>query len=251
MVVPQDMTFTYVNPIRDKEIIAQFRRASELTDCVFAMVISKIRDGMSEQNVQELLDESIHKTASKSGEKISLSFSIVESGERTSLLHGRATERIINKGEFVTIDFGLNYKDITTDFTRTFVVGKVDKQKYDVYETVKKAFDRALDGIYCGMTGVQADALSRDVIVKAGYDFKHGLGHGLNGSESNRYHIVTDGIVLDIKDTKTVLEENMVFTIEPGIYLENNFGVRIEDTVLLTKSGVERLTRFPYELIEI
>lgn len=247
----QEVKYTYINPIRDENQILQFRRASELTDCVFAKLLAKVCVGMSEVEVQALLDDCVENTAQITEENISLAFSIIESGERTSLLHGRATDRILNNGEFVTIDFGLDYKEVRTDFTRTFVIGKADQHKKDVYSIVKKAYEKARNEICCGMTGIQADALARDLIAKEGYEFIHGLGHGLaRRSKQNRSHIITDNILLNL-DTKTVLNENMVFTIEPGIYLDGNFGVRIEDTVLLTKKGIERLTQFPYELIEV
>ncbi|HEY8528309.1 MAG TPA: M24 family metallopeptidase, partial [Paenibacillaceae bacterium] len=162
---------------------------------------------------------------------------------RSALPHGVASDRAIGSGEFVTLDFGAYYKGYCSDLTRTVVVGKASDRHREIYEIVLEAQRTALEGIRPGMTGREADALTRDVIKRYGYDeyFGHGTGHGL-GMEIHEAPRLS-------RTDETVLVPGMTVTVEPGIYLPGFGGVRIEDVVVITETGIEILTRAPKELI--
>lgn len=240
-----------VGPIRSEDYIQTLRKACAFTDAIFERLITGIKAGVSELWIREYLDEAVRGVASDNsvGDDMRLYFAIIESGERTALLHGRATERILTEGDFVTIDFGIRYKDVATDFTRTMVVGKACEKQRDIYSAVLCAINEAEERICAGMTGHEADAVARDIIKAKGYGdrFIHTLGHGFGGAEPNTF----DGISLAEGQRGLVLETNMVFTIEPGIYIDGFGGVRIEDTVVLGENGVEPLFSFTRDLIEL
>ena len=167
---------------------------------------------------------------------------IVASGVRGALPHGKASTKVINSGELVTIDFGCVCNGYFSDETITVVVGEPDKRQMEVYSVVKVAHDRALAAVRPGMSLKSLDGLARDYINDMGFGsyFGHGLGHGV-GLEVHEQPVVSfrsDGIV----------DEGMVFTIEPGIYIPGWGGVRIEDTVVVTADGCRVLTRVPKEL---
>ena len=143
------------------------------------------------------------------------------------------------------MDFGCIYEGYCSDMTRTIVVGKANERQKEIYQIVLEAQLAALDFIKAGYTGKEIDRVARDIIQKAGYGncFGHGLGHsvGLFIHENPRLSPKEDGIIL----------ENMIETVEPGIYVEGFAGVRIEDMVLVTKNGCENLTQSPKQLIEL
>jgi Xaa-Pro aminopeptidase len=175
---------------------------------------------------------------------ISSSFDIiVASGYRSALPHGVASDKVIEKGDFVTLDFGAYYKGYCSDITRTFAVGEPSDELKKIYSTVLKAQLRGMNGIKPGMTGKEADALTRDYIKEQGYGeyFGHSTGHGL-GME------VHEGPALSFR-SDTALEQGMVVTVEPGIYVAGLGGVRIEDDIVITETGNESLTHSPKELI--
>ncbi|QGG46567.1 aminopeptidase P family protein [Heliorestis convoluta] len=164
---------------------------------------------------------------------------IVASGLRSALPHGVATDKVIEAGELVTIDFGCRLDGYCSDTTRTFVMAKATEEQQKVYRTVLEAQQRALDFIGPGRKGSEVDAVARDSITKAGYGdyFGHGLGHGV-------------GLVVHEKpqlspSSKDILEVGQVVTIEPGIYIPHWGGVRIEDMVIITEEGCRNLTSAP------
>ena len=174
----------------------------------------------------------------------SSSFStIVASGLRGALPHGVATDKIIETGELVTLDFGALYNGYISDITRTVAVGQPSEKLKEIYEVTLAAQNLALKEIKPGMTGIEADAIARDYITSKGYGdaFGHSTGHGI-GLE------VHEGPALSFR-SQTILEPNMVVTVEPGIYLAGIGGVRIEDDIIITKNGNDRLTHSPKELI--
>lgn len=169
---------------------------------------------------------------------------IVASGPRSALPHGTASEKTIETGELVIIDFGCTRDDYHSDETVTCIVGgepTPDQQR--IYEAVREAHDRAVDYVRPGVRANEVDKIARETITNAGYGkyFLHGLGHGL-GMEVHEPPILSFA-------GKSVLEEGMVFTIEPGIYLEGVGGVRLESLVYLTASGPEILSRMPKDLL--
>ena len=168
---------------------------------------------------------------------------IVASGVRSALPHGVASDKVIEVGDFVTLDFGAIYNGYISDTTRTVAVGEPSEQLKEIYQVVLDSQLLALEKVKPGMTGKEADAIARDYIASKGYGeaFGHSLGHGI-GLE------VHEGPGLSFR-SDVVLEPGMVITIEPGIYLPNIGGVRIEDDALVTENGLEKLTHSTKELL--
>jgi Xaa-Pro aminopeptidase len=175
-------------------------------------------------------------------EGVSFDF-IVVSGQNSSLPHGVPTHKKIQKGDFVTMDFGAVVNGYRSDMTRTVAVGEVSSEQRNVYETVLCAKRAAMEGIKPQIKCQTIDKIARDLIDEAGYQgcFGHGLGHsvGLDIHENPCFNTRCE----------TLLQSGMGLTVEPGIYLENKFGVRIEDMIVVTEQGYENLTQSPDELI--
>jgi len=167
---------------------------------------------------------------------------IVASGERSAMPHGRPTERKMKKGDVVVIDMGALVSGYHSDITRTVCIGEPTDEQKKVYELLQKAQEAAYKVIKPGITGKEADAAARKAIQEAGYGdyFSHGLGHGI-GLEIHEAPPLR-------KTGDQVLEEGMVVTVEPGIYMAGKFGMRLEDDVLVTADGCEILTKIPQKL---
>ena len=159
--------------------------------------------------------------------------------------HGTASTKELTRGELITIDFGAVFGGYATDMTRTVALGAVSQRQIEIYDIVKEAQQKASLAIKPGLKGGEVDAVARDTIVKAGYGeyFGHGLGHGI-GLETHEQPVLNP-------QSSTVLKAGMVTTVEPGIYIPEWGGVRIEDMVVVTKSSVNLLTSSPRELIII
>lgn len=231
--VPADSLVEELRMIKDEAELTVMREAAELADRTFEHVLTTLKPGVTELEVA-LEIEFYMRRHGASG----VSFdTIVASGERSALPHGKASERVIGSGEFVTFDFGAYYKGYCSDITRTVVVGKPADKHRAIYDIVLEAQLNALEHIKPGMTGKEADALARDVIDRHGYGdyFGHSTGHGLGMEvhEAPRLSKLSD----------TVLRPGMTVTVEPGIYLPGFGGVRIEDDVVVTEHGVQRLTQ--------
>lgn len=227
--------------IKDDRELEVMREAAELADAAYLHVLDVIRPGMRETEVALELEWFMRKRGATGA-----SFeTIVASGERSALPHGTASERELRANEFVTMDFGAYYKGYCSDLTRTIVLGKADDRHKEIYGIVLEAQMYALEHIRPGMTGREADALARGMIEKYGYGdrFGHSTGHGL-GMEIHEAPRLS-------KLSETVLVPGMVVTVEPGIYIPGFGGVRIEDDVVITESGAERLTRSSKDLVEL
>lgn len=178
------------------------------------------------------------------GERLSFD-TIAASGLNGAMPHAVPTDKRLQKGELLTLDFGCVYQGYCSDMTRTVAIGRPSTALRRIYDIVRRAQQTALDGIRPGMTGKEIDALARDVIRDAGYDkqFGHSLGHsvGLKIHERPGFS----------KKEKTEIRPGMVISVEPGIYAEDIGGVRIEDLVVITENGVENLARSVKELISI
>lgn len=168
---------------------------------------------------------------------------IAVSGANSSMPHGVPSDKKIQNGDFITMDFGAVYGGYHSDMTRTVAVGSVSDKQAEVYETVLKAQLASLDTLKAGVSGVDADKAARDIISQAGYGecFGHGTGHGV-GIE------IHEAPRLSPK-SKAILECGDVVTVEPGIYLPGEFGVRIEDMAFITENGFENLTKTQKSLI--
>ncbi|WP_078413730.1 M24 family metallopeptidase [Priestia abyssalis] len=225
--------------IKTDSEIKILKEAAKIADAAFEHILTFIRPGVTELDVSNELEFFMRKQGA-----VSSSFDIiVASGYRSALPHGVATQKTIEKGELVTLDFGAYYKGYCSDITRTVAVGDVSDQLKTIYDVVLQAQLRGMNGIKAGMTGKEADALTRDYISEKGYGeyFGHSTGHGL-GME------VHEGPALSVR-SDTLLQPGMVVTVEPGIYIANVGGVRIEDDTVVTLEGNESLTHSTKELI--
>ena len=217
------------------------RRGAAIMDQAFEFLLGLVKPGMTEQEVALELEYYLRRRGSTE----TLFRYIVASGVRGSLPHGIASEKAIQRGELITVDFTGTFGAYATDMTRTFALGEPGPRARRIYETVRLAQQRAREKIKPGLTMVEADALARDPIIEAGFGdyFGHGLGHGLGLEVHERPTLSPRG--------EGVLRPGMVVTIEPGIYIPGWGGVRIEDMVLITAGGSEPLTRCARELIVI
>jgi Xaa-Pro aminopeptidase len=222
------------------EEIEKIRQAEAIGDRAFARLIPELRLGMTEKQVAARLEFYMKEERAEG-----FSFdTIAASGVHSAMPHAVPTDKVLEEGDFLTMDFGCLYKGYCSDMTRTVVMGKASDEQKKVYETVLKAQETALQGIRPGMTGKEVDALAREVIEKAGYgkQFGHSLGHSV-GLEIHEKPLFSS-------KEETVIQPGMVITVEPGIYIEGFGGVRIEDVVVITEDGCENITHSPKNLIE-
>lgn len=212
--------------IKSKEEIQLIRNSCMMTDEIFAELLPEIKVGMRESELGAL----IHYFALKKGASAMAFDPIVASGPRSALPHGRPTQRTFEQGDLITIDFGIVLEDYQSDMTRTVALGEINQELQTMYQVVKEAQQTAIDYVQVGITGKEVDAVAREIITKAGYGnyFNHGLGHGIG--------MGGDVPILNPK-SEMILKENMVMSIEPGIYLPGIGGVRIEDDVVI-QNGV-------------
>lgn len=221
--------------------ITSMRKAAQIGDKAFEMLLNRVELGITEIELARQLESYCLQLGSQ---KPSFE-TIVLFGSRAALPHGRPGKQKLKKGNFVLIDFGCTVNGFCSDMTRTFVFGKANPRQRFIYQTVLEAQKKACEAARAGITTKELDSIARTQIEAAGYAeaFGHALGHGvgLRIHEKPRVSPHTDQL----------LKENMVITIEPGIYLENFGGVRIEDMVVLKKTGAQLLTSAPKELIEL
>ena len=227
--------------IKTSQEIAILKDAATIADDAFEHIVEFIKPGVREIDIANELEIFMRKQGATSS-----SFDIiVASGHRSALPHGVASDKVIENGELVTMDYGALYKGYCSDITRTVAVGNISDELKEIYETVLEAQVRGVNGIKPKMTGKEADALTRDYIEKQGFGeyFGHSTGHGI-GLE------IHEGPGLSPR-SETVLKKNMVVTVEPGIYIPGIGGCRIEDDIVLTETGNERLTFARKELIQL
>lgn len=237
--VPTDGVVEKLRMIKDEGELRIMQEAADLADRTFSHILTKLKPGVRELDIALEIEMFIRQNGGTS-----TSFdTIVASGERSALPHGRASERVLQKDEFVKLDFGAYYKGYCSDITRTVVLGKPTDKHREIYGIVLEAQLACLDGLKPGMTGRQGDALARDVIAKHGYgdNFGHGTGHSL-GMEIHEAPRLS-------KLDETVLAPGMTMTVEPGIYLPGFGGVRIEDDIVFTDGGIRILTQSTKQFI--
>lgn len=225
--------------IKTQPEIKILKEAAEIADAAFTHITKYIRPGLTELEVSNELEFFMRKQGAASS-----SFdTIVASGYRGALPHGVASDKVIEKGELVTLDYGAYYNGYVSDITRTLAVGQPSDELKNIYNIVLEAQLRGMAGIKPGMTGKEADALTRNFIAEKGYGehFGHSTGHGI-GLE------VHEGPALSVR-SETILEPGMAVTVEPGIYVAGIGGVRIEDDTIITIEGNESLTHSTKELI--
>ena len=239
--VPTHGVVEALRAVKDENELKALRKACRITDRVFERLTDIRFVGRTERDVSWDLRRLFHE---EGGEGLAFE-SIVGAGPTGARPHARAGDRRIKAAELVVVDAGTTVDGYASDYTRTFATGPLDREAVDVYETVLLAQDAALAGIRSGLSGAEADALARAIIDASPFAgaMGHGLGHGLglDVHEEPRLSIESD----------SVLEPGNVVTVEPGIYLEGRFGVRIEDDVVVTDRGIENLTGFRKDLVEV
>ncbi|CDZ23620.1 putative peptidase YqhT [[Clostridium] cellulosi] len=234
-------TISHMRMIKSDAEIENIKKAQAITDAAFDHILEYIKPGVSERDIALEIEYFMKKNGAK-GPSFDL---ITITGENTSLPHGVPGDRKIKAGDFFTMDTGAVVNGYCSDMTRTVAVGKITSEQKKVYDTVLKAQTEALNALAAGKKCSDIDKIARDIIDNAGYKgcFGHGLGHsvGLLIHEEPRLSPSCDAI----------LEPGMIMTVEPGIYLEGRFGVRIEDMVLITKDGIINFSKSPKELITL
>ena len=230
--LPCDLTS--LRAVKEPYELKATRKASNIADRAFADLLPYIKPGVTEKELAARLESNMLLLGSE--EK---SFTtIVASGRRSAMPHGTASPKVIEAGDFVTFDFGAVWEGYHSDITRTVVVGKASQTQKDFYKL-------GVSLVKAGVSRREVDFAVRNYFARyhVSQYFTHSLGHG-TGLE------IHEQPVLSPKSTG-VLEENMIVTVEPGLYIEGKFGVRIEDSVAVTANGCEILTKTPKELMEL
>ncbi len=227
--------------VKEQWEIERIKKAEALGDKAFLNTLEYIKAGVSEKEIAHRLENFMRINGAEG-----VSFeTIVASGERSAMPHGVASDKIIEKGDFVTLDFGCIFDGYCSDMTRTVVVGKATDKQKEIYNIVLKAQQEAMKEVRDGVKCSYIDRIARDIIKSAGYEenFAHSLGHslGIQIHESPNFS----------SRSVAIARTGNVITVEPGIYIEGFGGVRIEDVVAIKKDGYENLTTSPKDLIEL
>ena len=237
--VPYNKEINGFRGVKEQWELDRMLKAQQITDKAFSEVLTRIKVGMSELDLQAELIYCLYKNGAQG-----LSFDpIVVSGPKTSMPHGVAGDRVIQEGDFLTMDFGVLYQGYCSDTTRTVAFGYATEEMKQVYNIVLKAQQEAIAATRAGVPGSTIDGIARKVISDAGYGdyFGHGYGHSL-GLE------IHESPNLNMRNHEP-LPAGAVCSAEPGIYLPGKFGVRIEDVTVLREDGCENLTKLPKELM--
>ncbi len=236
--IPIGDLFEDFRKIKDKTEINKIKKAAEISDMAFSHILNIIKPGITEIDIAIELEFFMKKHGAKA-----LSFdTIVASGIRASLPHGQPTNKEIEWGDIITLDFGCIFEEYCSDITRTIAVGSISPKHRKVYNIVLEAQLKALEAIKAGRVAKDIDKVARDIISLYGYadNFGHGLGHGVGCEIHESPKISPLG--------EDILKPGMVITIEPGIYIEGFGGVRIEDMVVVTDNSIENFTSSTKEL---
>lgn len=227
--------------IKDAHELSAIAAAAKIADDAFAYILTKITPDKTEREIALSLEFFMRENGAEG-----LSFeTIAASGVRSAMPHGTATDKKIGNNVFFTLDFGCKYKGYCSDMTRTVVVGKATGKQKEIYETVLSAQTAALLELSAGVPANVVDSVARNVIKDAGYGkyFGHGLGHSLGLSVHEKPSLSPK--------CSDILLPNIPMTVEPGIYIDDFGGVRIEDLVVIRENGYENLVTSPKELIEL
>lgn len=229
------------NMIKTPDEILRIMKAAAMGDICFSHILEYIRPGMTELQLSDEIERTLMSLGAEG-----LSFpTICVSGVNTTQPHGEPTDKVIEDGDFVTMDFGAVVEGYCGDMTRTIAVGHVSEKQREVYDVVLRSQLAGLDACRAGVRCRDIDAVSRNIIEDAGYGefYIHGTGHGV-GTE------VHEAPTLNSRSDE-ILAEFMPVTVEPGIYIPNEFGVRIEDLAIITEFGIINTVKSEKELIII
>ncbi len=233
-----------VRAIKDQEELSIMKEGVRISDRVYRKLLEHIREGMTELEIRSWLVEQFFKNGAL-GESFP---AIVASGEGSAIPHYETSQKPIKYGEPLLIDMGLLWQGYCTDFTRTLFLGRADNEFKRVYTIVRDAHIMSLEKIRVGKKLGEVDKTAREYIRKKGFGkfFNHSLGHGV-GVEIHEF----PRVYYKGKDKDVVIEEGMVFTVEPGIYLPGKFGVRLENIVVVKNGVAEPLSEIPLDLVEL
>ncbi len=236
--VPLEDQIKNLRAVKDAQELALTRRAIEIASKAFMETLEGMKEGVPESEAAFGMEVLMKKDGAEA-----LGFDIIiASGKRSALPHGKASSKRIEKGDLILIDFGSRAQGYHSDQTRTVVCGKPSSEQEKIYRIVREAHDRAIERVRPGVPIHEVDDAARNHIRDSGYDqyFGHGTGHGIGLAVHE-----DPGVN---KENKDLLQEGMVFTVEPGIYIPDWGGVRIEDMVLVTSGGAEVLTYLPTDM---
>jgi Xaa-Pro aminopeptidase len=235
----KEVDLDYVREVKEDAELQQIQNACSLADKAFGFILKKIKTGISEQEIAFEIEHYIK----RSGQDISFS-PIVAFGPNSSVPHHKSGPKKLKKDEIVLIDFGAKFNSYCSDITRTVFFGKADNTFRKVYETVLNAQQLAIDKININARLSDIDKTARDYIKREGFlNIPHAIGHGVGLEVHELPHVSPY--------SKEKMVENQIFTVEPGIYIENWGGIRIEDVVLVGKNGPQLITDSNRSLIEI
>ena len=234
-----------VNPVerytiaKTPEELEYIKQSCNTAEKVFEEIKGILKPGMSEK---ELAAEIIYR-GRKLGSEGDAFDVISVSGERSALVHGQPSNKIIEKGDIVLMDFGCVINGFVSDITSTVAVGSANDEQKDLYKLLFEAKEKAIEAVHEGVNGKFVDLTARNIIEKAGFGkyFQHSLGHGI-GLAEHEMPIIT------FRSDEYVVPENSMLAIEPGVYLPNKFGIRIEDDILVGKKSATHITHASPEL---
>jgi Xaa-Pro aminopeptidase len=237
--------FFQTRKIKDDAEIKVIAKASRILDNLYQICEDEIKAGLSERDLQaKLIYEAMRMGANPPSYKSTLNPLIIAGGPNGALPHAEVTGRKVRKGDMLVVDLTLRHAGYIADATRTFAIGSATAEMRKIYSIVQESQKAGLDAAKAGATCGQVDAACRDLIAQRGYEklFIHSTGHGIGLD-------VHEPPWLRMKNAEE-LRPNMAVTVEPGIYLENKFGVRIEDSIIIAKSGRPQvLNKFTKDLI--
>lgn len=237
--IPLGASIESIRMIKDLHEINVITKAVEIADKAFEHILNYLKPGATELEIAAELEFKMKKLGAKAA-----SFeTIVASGKRSSMPHGVASEKKLEMGDTITMDFGAVFEDYCSDMTRTVFLGQPGKEMVEIYNTVLKAQLEGLNGARAGLSGKEIDGMARKIIYDSGYEgkFGHGLGHGVG------LEIHEEPRLSPLGSFK--MEDGMVVTVEPGIYVNGLGGVRIEDMVVINGNKPIVLTKSPKNLI--
>lgn len=240
-ILPIGNNINNLRAVKDHYELECIKKSQEIADKAFLKMLESVKEGVSENELKAELEYQM----ALGGSEMPSFDTIVLFGSKTSLPHGTPTGQKLKSKDIILMDFGATYKGYASDNTRTFFFGTPDEKQKKAYDAVLNAHIATRDLIKIGMRGSEADKIARDLLDDCGYKnlFGHSLGHGVGLD-------IHENVRLSLK-SDDILCENMVFSIEPGIYLENDFGIRTEDIYVLKKDGVHSLTTLTKDILII
>lgn len=234
-----DKLISNLRIIKSTDEIEKIEKAQRITEEAYLELLGMVKPGISESQLALELEFLMRKKGASG-----VSFDLITiTGKKTSMPHGVPGQEIVSKGDFVTFDIGAVFEGYHSDMTRTVAVGEVSDEQRKIYDIVLEAQLTALAKVKAGMKASDVDKVARDVIESYGYGdyFKHSTGHGV-GLDIHEQPFISSR-------SDKILSAGMVITVEPGIYLPDKFGVRIEDMVVVTADGCKNLASLPKELV--